>query len=199
MNKYAFSFIFMCVFLFMGCVQNDGNNDALPNEPTNNKFLQVENSSPSPNKQERISNETIATHLANVAGDIPNVNDAAAIVAGPYAVVGIDVDADLDKSRVGTIKYSVSEALQHDRYGKTAVVIADIDIMERIRSMSEKVQEGHPIQGIIDELSAIIGRTMPDFPVDDDQPADPDQNKQIIDEQEEEHLDEIERKQSTDK
>src|SRR5699024_11699221 len=59
-----------------------------------------------------------ADHLANVAGDVPNVKDATAVVAGPYAVVGIDVDKDLDRSRVGTIKYSVTEALQHDPYGK---------------------------------------------------------------------------------
>src|SRR5699024_2457091 len=105
-------------------------------------IIHVKDSSIEENQQ--FENKDIATHLANVASDVPNVHDAAAIVAGPYAVVGIDVDGTLDRSRVGTIKYTVSEALQHDPYGKTAVVIADADIMERIRSMRQNIQDGYP-------------------------------------------------------
>src|SRR5690625_3546091 len=129
--------------------------------------MQVKNSDP--NQKKEFNNEQIAIHLANVASDIPNVNNATAIVAGPYAVVGIDVDGDLDRSRVGTIKYSVSEALQHDPYGKTAIVIADADLTERFQAMNKKMREGEPIQGIIDELAAIVGRYMPTLPLPEEQ------------------------------
>lgn len=98
-------------------------------------------------------------------------------MAGPYAVVGIDVDKDLDRSRVGSIKYAVLEALQKDPYGKTAVVVADGDVVERIRSMSDKAGQGYPVQGFVDELSAIVGRYMPDFPINEDRPKERDQNK----------------------
>lgn len=194
MNRKYYYLIFICLLFFIGCNQQK-DEGSLPNEPSNNRFIQVEN--PGPNQNHDLNNEQIAIHLANVAADVPNVNDAAAIVAGPYAVVGINVDADLDRSRVGTIKYSVSEALQHDPYGKTAVVVADPDIMERIRSMGEKIQEGYPIQGIVEELAAIVGRSMPDLPIEDDRPTDPDQNKQIMDDDEKEQLDDIEQDQST--
>lgn len=183
-----------CSLLVVGCQQNKDDN-ALPAKDTdNNKYLQVKNSDPT--KRNQLSNKEIAEHLSNVASDVPNVNGSSAIVAGPYALVGIDVDKHLDRSRVGTIKYSVSEALQHDPYGKTAVVVADGDILERIRSMQDKIQEGHPIQGIIEELSAIIGRYMPDFPINEDQPQDSDQNKDIIDEEDKKNLEDIEREQS---
>jgi len=183
------------VLFSTGCQQNNAENDH-PKEKHNNQYMQI--SDQNPDDRNHLDNEQLATHLANVASDVPNVNNATAIIAGPYAVVGIDVDEHLDRSRVGTIKYSVSEALQHDPYGKTAVVIADGDITERIRLMGMKIREGYPIQGIIDELSAIVGRYMPDFPINENQPSNPDQNKEIISDQEKENLDHIEKEQSKD-
>jgi YhcN/YlaJ family sporulation lipoprotein len=174
-------FVFSLLFLF-GCQQNNADR-ALPSEKQDpdNRIVNVKNSSPVQDKN--YSNEQIATHLAKVADEVPQVNDSAAIVVGPYAVVGIDVDKDLDRSRVGTIKYSVTEALQHDRYGRTAVVVADADIMQRIRNMNDKIRQGYPIQGIVDEVAAIVGRYMPDFPIPENQPAEPNQNKKILDNQ----------------
>lgn len=113
------------------------------------------------------SNNEIATHLANIASEVPDVDGAAAVVAGPYAVVGIDVDEKLERQRVGTIKFSVSEALRDDPYGKTAVVVADADTTERIRNMRDQMQDGEPIQGVVDELAEIVGRFMPTFPVEE--------------------------------
>ncbi|WP_052345779.1 YhcN/YlaJ family sporulation lipoprotein [Paucisalibacillus sp. EB02] len=182
--------------LLIGCAQNNKDH-ALPTEKENpdDRIINVKNSAP---REERdLSNEQIANHLAHVASEVPEVNDAVSIVVGPYAIVGIDVDKELDRSRVGTIKYSVLEALQHDPYGRTAVVVADADVNERIRGMNDKIEQGYPVQGIIDEVAAIIGRYMPDFPIPEDQPEEPDQNKEIInDEKEKQKIDDIEDNQS---
>ncbi|WP_096270020.1 YhcN/YlaJ family sporulation lipoprotein [Paucisalibacillus globulus] len=182
--------------LLMGCAQ-DNEEHSLPTEKENpdDRIINVKNSAP---REERdLSNEQIANHLAHVASEVPEVNDAVSIVVGPYAIVGIDVDKELDRSRVGTIKYSVLEALQHDPYGRTAVVVADADINERIRGMNDKIKQGYPVQGIIDEVAAIVGRYMPDFPITEDQPEEPDQNKEIIDdEKEQKKMDDIENEQS---
>ncbi|TFJ94525.1 YhcN/YlaJ family sporulation lipoprotein [Lentibacillus salicampi] len=185
---------FLCFTLLVGCQQNQ-EEQSLPDETGNNdRFIQVEDSNPV--KQQNLSNTEIASHLANVASDVPDVQDAASVVAGPYAVVGIDVDKDLDRSRVGTIKYSVLEALQKDPYGKTAVVVADGDVVERIRSMGDKIAQGYPVQGFIDELSAIVGRYMPDFPINEDRPDEGDQNKKSIPKDKEQQLDDVEENQS---
>src|SRR5690625_46228 len=102
----------LCLFgLFLvGCGQNN-DDTSLPNEeqPNHLQNIQVKNSNPQQN--DNLDFQEIATHLANIASDVPNVNGATAIVLGTYAVVGIDVEEELDRSRVGTIKYSVSEAL----------------------------------------------------------------------------------------
>ncbi|MFD2628256.1 YhcN/YlaJ family sporulation lipoprotein [Oceanobacillus kapialis] len=191
--KLPFVFLMVGSLLFcFGCQQSE--EEPLASKDESSQYIQVKDSDPAQRKN--LNNSQIATHLANIASDVPNVNDAASVVAGPYAVVGIDVDKDLDRSRVGTIKYAVLEALYHDPYGKSAIVVADADITERIRGMGNKIQQGQPVQGIVDELAAIVGRYMPDFPINDQQPQEPDQNKEIIPEKDKRKLEEIEGEQS---
>lgn len=113
---------------------------------------------------DRKSGQEIAKHLVELASSVPNVNDATAVVIGKFAVVGIDVNSNLDRSRVSTIKYSVTESLQHDPYGANAVVFADADTYERLKQMKKEIQNGRPIAGVLDELAQIVGRVMPDIP-----------------------------------
>src|SRR5699024_6230019 len=150
--------LFVSLFLIAGCQQQDKEN-ALPEKGNSDQFSHVKNSDP--NQKDSLSNTQLADHLANVAGDVPNVKNATAVVAGPYAVVGIDVDKDLNCSKVGTLKYYVSEALQNDPYGKTAVDVADADVKERLRGMGNKSSQGQHVKGVVDELLAIVGCYMP--------------------------------------
>lgn len=166
------SFILSTVFL-VSCQAM--NNDVSAPPANEQQLIHVKNTNPT--DQGTLTNDEIATHLSNIAGQIKDVNDAASIVIGPYAVVGIDVAEDLDRQRVGTVKYTVTEALRNDPYGKTAVVIADADLMERFRKMGEEIQNGRPVRGVIEELAEIVNRYIPDMPVEeidinDDRPND---------------------------
>lgn len=190
-----FILISLPIFLLFAC-QQENNENTLPNQETTDRYVEIKNSSQ--DTQENLTNSQIASHLVDVADSVPDVNNSVAIVLGPYAVVGLDVDGDLERSRVGTVKYSVLEALQKDPYGKTAVVVADGDVADRIREMNRKVQEGYPIQGIVEELAAIVGRYMPNFPVPENMPKDPDQNKELLPEEEKDNLEDIQDDQSND-
>lgn len=108
----------------------------------------------------------VARHLEALAKDIPGVKDARCVVVGNTAVVGIDVDGKLDRSRVGTLKYSVAEAFRKDPYGIDAFVTADMDLNERIREIRADIEAGHPVAGFVEELTDIIGRIMPQLPRD---------------------------------
>ncbi|MFB1051900.1 YhcN/YlaJ family sporulation lipoprotein [Paraliobacillus sp. JSM ZJ581] len=191
MKKY---FFFICLaFLLSACQSNE--EQSLSDQKSDDHMLQVKNSDPS-SEQTKLTNQEIAKHLARVANRVPDVNEATALIAGPYAVVGIDVNEKLDRSRVGTIKYAVTEALHDDPYGKTAVVIADADGTERIKNMAKGFQEGHPIQNIIEELSAIVGRYMPETPPKNTHTNESDQNKDSISNKEEKDLEKIQEEQS---
>ncbi|XWN53097.1 YhcN/YlaJ family sporulation lipoprotein [Anoxybacillus flavithermus] len=147
------------------------------------------------------SGQQIARHLAHLASSVPNVNDATVLVVGKYALVGIDVNAKLDPSRVGTVKYSVVESLQKDPYGANAIVIADADLNTRLKAIQKQVEKGKPIQGFMDELAAIVGRVMPEIPSDFLQTKNPRstrQNDKQLNEGEQQQLENEQQKQSND-
>jgi YhcN/YlaJ family sporulation lipoprotein len=115
---------------------------------------------------DRQTGQEISKHLVDLATSIPNVNDATAVVLGRYAIVGIDVNSKLERSQVGSIKYSVAESLKKDPHGARAVVVADADTMQRLKEINGDIKRGRPIQGIMEELADIAGRLMPEIPAD---------------------------------
>lgn len=108
----------------------------------------------------------MAARLEQLAMSVEGVNNAHCVVVGQTAVVGIDVDPALERSRVGTIKYSVAEALRKDYDGMNALVTADIDIAQRLGEMGEDIRNGRPIAGFVEEMADIIGRIIPQVPRD---------------------------------
>lgn len=110
--------------------------------------------------------QEISKRLVHLATSIPNVHDATAVVIGQYAIVGIDVNSKLDRSQVGSIKYSVAESLKKDPYGAKAIVVADVDTTQRLKEISADINNGRPIQGIMEELADVTGRLMPEIPGD---------------------------------
>jgi YhcN/YlaJ family sporulation lipoprotein len=158
------------LLLLSGCgawpnanVNNNNNN--------NNGVREVKQSVNEPHKN--LTANQISQRLVHLASDVPGVHDATAVVAGDYAVVGIDVDNKLDRTRVGSIKNAVTNALKNDPYGANAVVTSDPDIIQRLRNMGQHIRNGRPISGVADELAAIVERIMPDIP---NKPLQPSQN-----------------------
>lgn len=150
------------IFLITACT---GGKDTIPREENRDQPIDLENT----NNNTVPDNNDIADHLATIAAEVPEVEGATAIVLGPYAVVGIDINENTESQKIGTIKYSVSESLAHDPYGREAVIIADADVMQRLRDMRVEMQNGAGLQGILDELAEIVSRYVPTFPVKDDE------------------------------
>ncbi|WP_445724493.1 YhcN/YlaJ family sporulation lipoprotein [Fredinandcohnia sp. FSL W7-1320] len=147
------------IFIISGCGTTN-------NAGENEKDTRVKVQNSIENHVDRKTGQEIASHLVELASSVPNVNDATAVVLGKYAIVGIDVNAKLERSRVQTIKYSVAESLQHDPYGANAIVVADADTYERLKQMKKQIEDGRPVTGILDELAQIVGRLVPDIPSD---------------------------------
>lgn len=105
-------------------------------------------------------------HLEDIAKRTLGVNNAHCIIMGNTALVGIDVDAKLERARVGTVKYTVAEAIRKDPDGAGTIVTADVDLSQRIAEIGTKIREGHPISGFTTELADIIGRIVPQLTED---------------------------------
>jgi YhcN/YlaJ family sporulation lipoprotein len=147
-------------FTLTGCSWNNGT------EQKNNQqsLMKVKNSYIE--DVDRKTGQEISKRLVMLATSIPSVHDATAVVIGPYAIVGIDVNSKLDRTQVGTIKYSVAESLKKDPYGAKAIVVADADTTERLKEINTDIKKGRPIQGIMEELADVAGRLMPEVPGD---------------------------------
>lgn len=149
--------------LLAGCGKQN-NYEASP--PPNNQDRNIQVKQSVPPKKDIKNPQEVADRLANLAASIPEVNEATCVVIGNTAIVGIDVNGELDSSHVGTVKYSVAEALRNDPYGVHAIVTADMDLYNRIQHVSREVQDGNPISGFANELADIVGRIMPQIPSD---------------------------------
>lgn len=119
----------------------------------------VKQTAPDPNPSR--NPQEVAQRMVQIATKMPQVEGATAVAAGGYTIVGIDVDPALDRGRVGTIKYSVAEALKEDPQGANALVTADTDLVQRLRELSDAARNGRPIAGIAEELGEIATRIMP--------------------------------------
>ncbi|MDQ0215192.1 YhcN/YlaJ family sporulation lipoprotein [Oikeobacillus pervagus] len=167
--------LFISIFFLTACAQN--NDVGFDNQNNRNGAVHPEkvNVRNTTNKDvDRESGQKIARHLEKLATSIPNVRGATAVVIGNYAVVGINVDANTERSQVGTIKYSVAESLKEDPHGAMAVVVADPDVNARLKEIQNDIQNGQPIQGITNELADIVGRLMPEIPKNLVEPQNPD-------------------------
>lgn len=183
-------------WLIAGCNAND---NAGENRENNNNRAQVKDSTMQ--DADRQSSQQIARRLVALAEEVSHVNNATAAVLGDYAVVGIDIDDNVERSEVGTIKYSVAEALKDDPNGANAAIVADPDMNERIREVAQDIQNGQPAQGIMNELADITGRIIPDMPDDVQTPTGTlDEEKNGIDNQKDRKtLDKEQKKQADDK
>lgn len=143
-------------------------NDSSPSPQNNGRVTAQQNEG---GKKQILDRPEVEAHLEELAKGIQGVENAHCVVIGNTAVVGIDVDGNLERSRVGTIKYSVAEAFRKDPYGIDAFVTADIDISNRIQEIGEDLRMGRPIAGFAEELADIMGRLVPQMPRDIVPPA----------------------------
>ncbi|WP_440111112.1 YhcN/YlaJ family sporulation lipoprotein [Paenibacillus sp. QZ-Y1] len=141
----------------------------------------------------RMPNDKRINHLKALAKQVEGVKDANCVILGNTAVVGIDVDGELERARVGTIKYSVAEALRKDPEGVDSIVTADADVTERIKEIGEHIRQGHPISGFASELADMVGRIIPQLPKDVKVRQNPD--KQVDQEQQMQQLHSSDKKQ----
>ncbi|MBM7692412.1 YhcN/YlaJ family sporulation lipoprotein [Peribacillus deserti] len=163
--KKLIPLLFVCLILG-ACQSTDDAND------TNGRGgnVRVKNSALHSNK-DRETGQRISRHLESLAVRNPSVNNATAVVLGNFAIVGIDIDNDIERSQVGSIKYAVGETLKDDPNGANAIVVADPDLNARLREISNDIAAGRPVQGILNELADISGRVIPTVPGDDNSQA----------------------------
>ncbi|WP_409292045.1 YhcN/YlaJ family sporulation lipoprotein [Peribacillus sp. SCS-37] len=156
--KKLIPFVMICSVL-TACGADGSNPDSKENHKAGVRNSAIQN-------RDRLTSQQVSRRLEDLALRNPNVNKAAAVVLGAYAIVGIDIDDDIERSQTGSIKYAVGESLENDPQGGRAMVVADPDITARLRELSQDIKDGRPLPGIMNELGNIAGRLIPTVPGD---------------------------------
>lgn len=154
--------VIAAVALLAGC-GHPSNEGRAPGTAAPDGTVRTQQASPPITQENR---QAVTERLENLVKGIPHVNNATCVIVGHTAIVGIDVDGKMERSRVDTIKYSVAEALRKDPYGINAFVTADMDLGDRIQSIRDQIKNGQPVAGFAEELGKIIGRIIPQLPRD---------------------------------
>ncbi|MBM7647264.1 YhcN/YlaJ family sporulation lipoprotein [Bacillus ectoiniformans] len=195
--KILYSFVLL-LFILAGCSQKEEIGYQTDDDRT--QPYQISTKDNQVKETNRQSFQDISERLAATAKEMPNVSDATAVAVGRYAIVGIDVDDQLERSEVGSIKYTVAEALKNEPHGASAMVVADPDLYARLKELAQDFRNGQPIQGIANELADIAGRAMPEIPgnltpVKEPEQA-PDQSKKPLNQDQRQELNKEQEKQS---
>ncbi|WP_334072072.1 YhcN/YlaJ family sporulation lipoprotein [Paenibacillus sp. A14] len=160
------------MFLLTSCAIGSRNASPSPQDQTQTNQVRMQggnevgNGVRKNNVNGTMSQQDRQVHLEELVKRIPGVRDAHCVIMGNTAIVGIDVDAKLERARVGSIKYAAAEALRKDPNGAGAIVTADIDLNQRITEIGNKISNGQPLAGFATELADIIGRIVPQMPGD---------------------------------
>lgn len=147
-------------------VNDPGNTGVTPLSEDGNTAVDPATNNGQASNAQGDSDTALKDHFEQLAQRVPGVNGAHCVVMNNTAIVGIDVDGNLPRSRVGSIKYSVAEAIRKDPRGVKALVTADIDITSRLNEMGRHISQGNPVSGFGAEMADIIGRIMPQLPED---------------------------------
>ncbi|PTX65069.1 YhcN/YlaJ family sporulation lipoprotein [Melghirimyces profundicolus] len=170
----------LTIGLLVGCQQANkppANESAPP--PNVPRTERVKQTAPEPRHTD--SNQAVARRMVKIATQMPQVKSATSVVIGGYTLVGINLDPTLDRSRSGTVKYAVAQALHEDPQGANALVTADPDLVQRIRELADDLNKGRPVAGLAEELADIAARISPqpsrNTPQKEEQPSRTDQEK----------------------
>ncbi|MNO15171.1 Sporulation lipoprotein [compost metagenome] len=167
--------IWLCLFIAASLLSSCATSpkQASPSPSNQSKSTKAQSNKYNKNITTRSTNNAGTTnqlkkqaHLENLVKQVDGVKGAHCVVLGNKAIVGIDVDSKLERARVGSIKYTVAEALRKDPDGAGAIVTADVDLNQRLTEIGNKITAGHPVSGFATELADIIGRIVPQLPND---------------------------------
>jgi len=110
----------------------------------------------------RNNNVALARKIADRVEDIEGVNRAYVLISGDMAIVGVDMDSNLEGQVTNALKQRIERAVKKvDNNIVNVGVTADPDLLTRIRNMFKDMDDGNPIEGFVDEFQEIFRRITP--------------------------------------
>jgi len=108
-----------------------------------------------------MDSQQLAKKVAAEAGKVEGVTSATAIVSVKRIYIGLDLKANLEKSRVAAVEKMVLDRIKTMEPGYTVVVSSDVDTVTRIKNVAQGLAQGKPLSSFSREIQAIDSRLTP--------------------------------------
>lgn len=103
-----------------------------------------------------------AKYIAEVITGLPEVEKTTVVITGNSALIGANLASDINEKEVNKIKKTIEEkTLSTDASLKNVSITVSPEVVEKIRDIAEKLNQGRNIDGLAEELGSIIRRITP--------------------------------------
>jgi len=103
-----------------------------------------------------------AEDVAESATKVDGVKRAYVVVIGNTALIGLDVDKDIEAKQTTDLKQQVEKRVKKENKAiEVTSITADPNLVERIKRIADGIAEGKPLTSFLDEIAEILRRISP--------------------------------------
>lgn len=143
--------------LVAGCQTSKKPTTPQPTTPTNQKPY----STTPDTKMTTANTKQIAMKAENEAKRVSGVRNATAVIAGKTMYIGLDLDANLEKTKSAMVEKEVLNKVKKMQPSYTVMVSSDIDTVTRIKKVAQGIASGKPLTSFSNEIKDIGTRMTP--------------------------------------
>ncbi|MDA8226997.1 MAG: YhcN/YlaJ family sporulation lipoprotein [Desulfitobacterium hafniense] len=114
-----------------------------------------------PGPRTQVQARDAADDIADKVAAVRGVNKASVVVVGNVALIGLDLDKDVEKGQTEAIREKAANEAKDDPRIVNAVVETDPDSVGRIQKIADGVRKGRPITEFFDEIGEFFNRLKP--------------------------------------
>jgi YhcN/YlaJ family sporulation lipoprotein len=114
-----------------------------------------------PNTTSMTNNKQITMKAAAEAQKVNGVRSATAILSGKTLYIGLDLNANLEKTKSSMVEKEVLTKVKKLFSNYTVMVSSDIDTVTRIKKVSQGIAAGKPLSSFSNEIKDIGTRMTP--------------------------------------
>lgn len=103
----------------------------------------------------------VANQAALEASKVMEVNKAVAVVADNVIYVGLDLNANMDKTKSAAIEKNVMDRVTKTESGYTVKVTSDLKTVASIKTVAQGLAQGKPITSFKTEINMIMLKMNP--------------------------------------
>ena len=114
-----------------------------------------------PNPRTQAQARDAADNIADRVAAVRGVNKASVVIVGNVALIGLDLDKDVEKGQTEAIRERAATQAKDDPRIVNAVVESDPDSVARIQKIADGVRKGRPISEFFTEIGEFFNRLKP--------------------------------------